>query len=185
MRRILALGLLLGFVTLLTGGSEIVHAQFGFQLAVAKIINVLDGDTFDVEYISGGDELPTRIQTYAINTPDYFAGAAFSPPFIECYGEESAEIAEGLLMNRTVWIRHQEATVEFAFIERLLALIYLDADEISLYQGIAMSQGIAVRDLTLPEEQFLFPRLIQLEQEAEEADRGIWGVCPHFFFQDR
>lgn len=185
MRRFLALAVLLGIVTLSMGGQEVARAQFGLELAVAKVINVVDADTIDVEYISGGDELPTRVQTYAMNAPDYFPGGTFMPPFIECYGEQAAESARGLLMDKTVWLRHQEATREFAFIERLLAFIYLDSDETSLYQGIAMSQGMAVRDLLLSEEQFLFPRMIQLEQEAQEAERGIWGACEQTLFQNR
>ena len=184
-RRLAAFVLLFGLVLLGAVNTELVQAQSGFQQAFGKIINVLDADTFDIEYISGGDDLPNRLQMYAINAPDFTPAGAFSAPFIECYGEEARTLAEGLLLNNYVWISHQGLITEVGLVDRLSALVYLDSDRTSLYQGILLSQGAAVSKILLAEEQFLFPRFIQLETEARINDRGFWEACDSRLLQDR
>ena len=184
-RRLAAITLLFGLVLLGAAHTENAHAQSGFQFAVGQIINVLDADTIDIDYISGGDGLPGRLQMYAINSPDFTPAGAFSPPFIECYGEEARTLAEGLLLNQTVWISHQNVVTEVGLVDRLSALVYLDSDRTSLYQGILMSQGAATSVILEPEEQFLFPRFIQLEAEARLANRGLWEECDPRLYQDR
>ena len=184
-RRILAIATLLCITAMGLTTADNANAQSGFESAVAHVVNVLDADTIDVDYISGGEGLPTRLQMYAMNAPDYSPPGPFMAPFEECYGEEARDIAIGLLMGNTIWISHQSLVTEVSLVDRLNAYVYLDSDKMSLYQAIMISQGAAVRENLLPEEQFLFPRFIQLETEANANDRGLWADCDPRLYQDR
>jgi len=183
-RRIATLAVILSLGALTLSSADTANAQSGFETAFARVVNILDGDTIDVEYISGGEGLPTRLQMYAMNAPDYSPGGAFIPPNEECYGQEAIEVANGLLLNNYIWISHQNLITEVSLVDRLHAYVYLDSDRVSLYQAMMISQGAAVRKNLLAEEQFLFPRFIQLENEANLDDRGLWAECDPRLYQD-
>lgn len=179
MKKILFIVLL---VFIVFGFSQIVQlasasAQSGLSLAVARVTNVVDGDTFDVEYVSGGEGLPTRIESYLINAPEASAGGLFAAGNTECFGSEATAFAEKVLLGQTVWLAHQEQTVTANFIDRLLAFVYLDSEQGALYQAIMVSQGLARVDANRPEETPFLAGILRMDNEARKAGRGLWGAC--------
>ncbi len=184
MKRLFYFLILGSFVYMLIGGSGTAQIS-SLSLAVAKVTAIVDGDTIDVEYISGGQNLPTRVQLYLIDAPENVAGGPFVPANVECYGPEAMAFASEYLLGKTVWLRHQNRITEASFVERVHALVYLDSDEQSLFQAIALSQGMAQADVRFSEEQSLYPRSIKLSVEAKDSDRGIWGECQLNLQQNR
>lgn len=133
------------------------------ELIEGTVIDIIDGDTFDISYVRSGISLPTRIRPYLINAPERG----------ECYFEEAVKGATGLLLHRIVWLRHRNRQ-SFG---RLLAFIYLDSDQQALFQAIMLSQGLAKVDVRHVEERSFEPRMNALQGEAQEGQRGLWGAC--------
>ncbi|MBI1730487.1 thermonuclease family protein [Candidatus Acetothermia bacterium] len=185
MKRILTSLILLSAIIFVLGGAGAAQAPIPFSLAIAKVATVVDGDTFDVTYISGGNNLPTRIELYLVNAPENVGGGFFATSNIECYGPESTAFAQNYLQGRTVWLQHQGRTTVFAGKKRIYALVYLDSDQQSLFQTMELSQGLVVPQVEYSEEQAFFPRVIGLANEAKDAKRGIWGSCDVNLLQKR
>ncbi|MCD5415536.1 thermonuclease family protein [Candidatus Bipolaricaulota bacterium] len=139
----------------------------GAAIAVGRVIYVVDGDTFYVEYITGGEGLPISIRTYLASTPEVHR----RPP--ECYGAEAEEYAWQLLFGRTVWLVHYGRLSH----DRLLAFVYLDPEKLSLFQAVMIAQGFAKADIIHPEEDRFEAQMIRLEDEARSAGRGRWSAC--------
>lgn len=152
-------------------------ATSGQVLAIAVVEGIVDGDTYDVRYVLGGEGLPTRIEPYLISTPQFSAGGPFAPASVDCYGEEAKTFAERYLQGQTVWLTHQHRTRTQNFIERLRAFVYLDSERQALYQAIAVSQGGARVTVEHPEETPSLNGILRMENEARNARRGMWDVC--------
>lgn len=167
MKKVALIAILLWCLGITPGQPVPAQGQAELNMAVAVVENVVDGDSFDVLYVSGGEGLPTRVKPYLIDAPEY------TPVFQQCFGEQAQAYAERLLLGQTIWISHGGLTS----IEHLLAFIYLDSDRQSLYQAIALSQGFARVDIKNPQEELFRARVEQLEQEARHAKRGLWGAC--------
>lgn len=67
------------------------------KLAISVVTKVIDGDTFEVSYVSGGEGLPSSIRAYLVNAPK--TG--------ECFGAEATKGALELLLGHTVWLKHK------------------------------------------------------------------------------
>jgi endonuclease YncB( thermonuclease family) len=130
------------------------------KLAIGVVTKVIDGDTFEVSYVSDGEGLPTSIRAYL----------ASAPKTGECFGAEATQGALALLLGRTVWLKHQGRAIS----NRLLAFVYLDGDQQALFQAIMLSQGLAKANVQYPEEQAFSSRVNALENEARTAPRGLW-----------
>lgn len=148
-----------------------------FETAVAVVVDIVDGDTYDVEYISGGEGLPTRIEPYLINTPNQTPSGPFGGGMSDCFGEEATAFATGVLLGQTIWIEHQNRTRTQNFIDRLLAFIFLDHTREAMLQSILLSQGLASVEVEHPEETLFLAKAIEAENNARDADRGLWGAC--------
>jgi len=138
------------------------------SVAVAVVTYIVDGDTFYVQYITGGEGLPTKIRPYLIDTPETTRGK------LECFGPEATFFAWQLLFGRTVWLKHygRETTDS-----RLLAFVYLDSQELSLFQAIVVAQGFACIDLQHEEERPLCVTMQALEDQAKSLRLGLWAAC--------
>lgn len=143
----------------------LVGSQRTEEVAVATVIRIIDGDTFVVRYISGGEELPATIRPYLISTPEV---RRYPPEF---YGPEAEKYAWNLLFGRTVWLVHHR---RLSF-DRLLAFVYLDPERLSLFQAVMISQGFAEVDIRHREEEPRRAAMERLEAEARAANRGRWG----------
>lgn len=133
------------------------------KLAIGVVTKVIDGDTSEVSYVSGGEGLPASIRAYLVNVPK--TG--------ECFGAEATKGALELLLGRTVWLKNQGRVIS----NQLLAFVYLDSDQQALFQAIMLSQGSTKANVQYPEEQPFSSRVNALENEARSAPRGLWQAC--------
>lgn len=163
---------------LMSSGGVIAQDDAGrFEIAVAVVVDIVDGDTYDVAYVSGGEGLPTRIEPYLINTPNQSPSGPFGGGMSDCFGEEATAFATGVLLGQTIWIEHQNRTRTQNFIERLLAFVFLDHTREAMLQSILLSQGLASVEVEHPEETIFLAKAIEAENNARDADRGLWGAC--------
>mgnify|MGYP001773498066 CR=1 FL=1 len=105
------------------------------KLAISIVTKVIDGDTFEVSHVSGGEGLPSSIRAYLVNAPK--TG--------ECFRAEATKGALELLLGRTVWLKHQGRVIS----NQLLAFVYLDSDQQALFQAIMLSQGLTKANVCL------------------------------------
>jgi endonuclease YncB( thermonuclease family) len=134
-------------------------------LFVAKVVEVIDGDTIDVQLADGREE---RVRYIGMDTPEIHGP-------VECYGQEASAYNDRLVGGKTVWL---ELDVEERDrYQRLLAYVYLDSDGQAMVNAILLSQGYA-QVLTIPPNVRYADRFLKLQQEAREAGRGLWGSCP-------
>ncbi len=152
-------------------------SRTALALAIAVVEGVVDGDTFDVRYVLGGEGLPTRIEPYLTVAPRFSPGGPFAPASGECYGEEAKALAERYLEGQTLWLTHQGRTRTQNFIERLRAFVYLDSERTALLQAIQVSQGGARVAVAHPEETPFLSTILRMENEARSAQRGLWDAC--------
>jgi endonuclease YncB( thermonuclease family) len=136
-------------------------------IAVGRVIYVVDGDTFYIEYIAGGEELPISIRPYLIKTPEVNR----RPP--ERYGPEAKQYAWQLLFGRTVWLVHYGRLSD----NRLLAFVYLDPERLSLFQGMMIAQGFAKMYIHHSEEAPFREQMGRIQDDAQADSRGLWGAC--------
>lgn len=103
-----------------------------------------------------------------VNTPevDWYGGEA------QCFGDEAGRYAQGRL---------NAATVRLAFdvdlrdrYGRLLAYVYL-GDE--LFNLTLVQQGYARAD-PVPPDTKMAAQFASAEDQAKQADRGLWSACP-------
>jgi endonuclease YncB( thermonuclease family) len=134
-------------------------------LFVAKVVEVIDGDTIDVQLADGREE---RVRYIGMDTPEIHGP-------VECYGQEASAYNDRLVGGKTVWL---ELDVEERDrYQRLLAYVYLDSDGQAMVNAILLSQGYA-QVMTVPPNVKYAARFLKLQQEAREAGRGLWGACP-------
>lgn len=148
-----------------------------FNQAVAIVVDIVDGDTYDIEYVSGGEGLPTRIEPYLINTPNQTPSGPFGGGASDCFGEEATTFVRNILVGQTIWIEHQDRIRTTNFIDRLLSFIYLDSQQNAMLQMILLSQGLGRFEVEFPEETLFLIDAISSETNAREAERGLWNKC--------
>lgn len=133
------------------------------DMAVGKVVRIIDGDTFVVVYLSGGAGLSTHIRTYLASTPERS----------EPGGSEAEYYAWKILFGQIVWLEHQGSLTY----GRLLAFVYLDAAKLSLFQAIMIAQGYAKVDIRHPEEERFREQMERLQVEAQALRLGRWATC--------
>ena len=168
MRRLFIIGLCLVLLGFWATSVKIASAQNDdAQILQARVVQVVDGHTYDLSYENSSGNLPTRIRAYAIEAPT-------DQSDLDCFAVESESFVRELLLNRTVWIAHYDRQTSDS---ELLAFLYLDSRLRSLTQSIIVSQGWAEVNIRYSEEVPLRSSLLDQEREAEEENRGIWGDC--------
>ena len=126
----------------------------------AEVVEIVDGDTFDVRWPDGTVE---RVRPAGMDTPE-------TPG--ECFASEATDYTESLLLGQTVWLDQAPDGPRDRF-GRLLARVHLDSSEMSSFNKLMVSQGFAVAAEEFPVGAELQP----LEDEAREASRGLWEAC--------
>lgn len=130
-------------------------------LVEAQVIRVVDGDTINV--LIDGDEY--RLRYIGIDTPELNHPTRGLEPF----GPEATEANRELVEGKTV---HLEKDVsETDRFGRLLRYVYvgdLMVNEELLRQGMA-------RVATFPPDVKYVDRFLEIQREAQEASRGLWG----------
>lgn len=138
----------------------------------AEVVRVIDGETIDVEITERRDPEHGQTKTVRlllIDAPRTGASGA------QCYGEEAAEAARTLLMNRTVYLERDASDTDPD--GRLLRYVWFEHDgELYLTNEVLVRYGYAVLAWTLPD--VLYMRWIgDAEMQAIEQDAGLWAAC--------
>lgn len=129
---------------------------FGFQVTWATVSRVIDGDT--VELSSG-----QRLRYIGIDTPE------LTNPR-ECYAVEAYLKNRELVQGKRVALRKDVSETDRY--GRLLRYVYLPNGE--MVNAILVREGYALV-ATFPPDVMFAELFVQLEGEAREAGRGLWG----------
>ena len=131
----------------------------------AQVVDVVDGDTIRVEI--GGQVYTLRY--IGIDTPETVHP---SEP-VEWMGPEATEANRQLVEGQTVYLEKDVSeTDKFG---RLLRYVYL-ADG-TFVNAELVRMGYA-QSVTYPPDVKYQDVFVQLQQEAREAERGLWGPAP-------
>jgi len=141
-------------------------------LREARVTGVVDGDTLDVVLENGRRE---RVRLIGVDTPETSGGAP------QPFGPEAAAFTEKSLTGRQVWL--QTDVGERDRYNRLLAYIWLsvpdtgDVAEVraKMFNARLLAEGYA-QVLTVPPNVRYADLFVQLQTEAREAKRGLWGL---------
>jgi micrococcal nuclease len=121
---------------------------------------VVDGDTIEVE---GG----VRVRYIGIDTPETLHP---SKP-VECYGEEASARNNELVQGRVVQL--EKDVSETDKYGRLLRYVYVDGQMVN---EVLVREGYA-QVSTYPPDVKYADLLLAAQQEARDANRGLWGPC--------
>ena len=129
----------------------------------AEVTRVVDGDTAEMEI--DGDEEDVRF--IGVDTPE---SVTPGEP-VECYGQQASHFTQRLIEGERV-------SLEFGAEERdrygrLLAYVYL---EDRFVNAELVRRGLA-RTLEIAPNVDHAERFADLQQEAANAGRGLWGAC--------
>lgn len=134
------------------------------------VVGILDGDTIFVADVDGRvfQVRLLAVDTEEINGPDSSA---------ECYGYEATLFTTEFLMNRAVRLRADSANEDLDPYGRKLRYVDVlqeDGSFLSLNQAL-LTEGYA----SFPSEYSVTdPNMFsKLEQEAQDAKKGLWGAC--------
>lgn len=135
----------------------------GKETIEAKIINVIDGDTFAAT-VNGKEE---RIRLLLVDTPE----TKHPDKPIQPFGEEASAFTKSILTNGKV------VQLEFDLAQRdkygrLLAYVYVDG---KMLNEILLEKGFARLAVFPPNTQYV-DEFGALQENAQTAGVGIWSV---------
>lgn len=131
-----------------------------------RVREIVDGDTL---YISFGARIE-RVRLFSVDTPETYAGE-------ECYGTNAtAHTASLISVGTIVWL--ERGIVERDRYDRLLFYVWYedDAGRYRLLQDAIVRDGYGVVDIYPPDDRYE-AWLLQGEQDAVNAGRGLWSEC--------
>lgn len=123
----------------------------------AAVVAIRDGDTIGVKYEGPSPFEGEDVRYAGIDAPEREYG--------ECFAEEAKIFNQDLVLGRKVWIHPREEQLS----KLLLALVFFDPSlQHETANEILVSEGYAVT---------LSQRYDDLEREARQARKGLWGKC--------
>jgi len=125
-----------------------------------KVIRIIDGDTIEIE---GGQ----KVRYIGINAPE----TVHPDMKVQCFGKEAAVKNKELIEGKIIEL--EKDVSETDKYGRLLRYIYSDnifVNDFLVRQGFAHAS-------TYPPDVKYQDQFRQAEQEAQEFNRGLWGVC--------
>jgi micrococcal nuclease len=138
----------------------------------AKVTEVVDGDTIEVELPGGGED---DVRYIGIDTPETVKPGA---P-VECGGREAAAANETLVGGLPVRLRFDaERRDDYG---RLLAYVYVPGAAgggLPLFVNAELVRRGLARPLAIEPNTSHEPLFERLAAAAGRAGRGIWGNCP-------
>jgi micrococcal nuclease len=136
-----------------------------FDGKIFKVVNVVDGDTVDID-IPDGKYKHTRIRLLGVDTPE-----TKSPRYPEMYyGSQASEFVKTLALNKNVTVILDTVAEKRDKYRRLLAYIELD-DGRCVNQQIVL-HGFGYADLRFAHSHF--DKYEQLQNDAIKAKAGLW-----------
>lgn len=128
----------------------------------AKVTRVIDGDTIEIE---GG----VRIRYLLVDTPEV---AHSSGQTSECYGDNARQFNSDLVLGKTVLIHYDvQCTDNFG---RTLAYVTVDGQEVNT---LLVQRGYACVLHIPPNGESRREEFENLQLDAKNARRGLWGAC--------
>jgi micrococcal nuclease len=135
----------------------------------ARVERVVDGDTV-IARVDGRPER-MRVRIVGIDAPESVTPDAAA----ECYGRQAASYVDRLVQGSRVVATYQDGPRQDRFGRELWDIWLEDG---SFVAGLLVEQGYA-RTLTIRPQVAHSRYLAQLEGEARQAGRGLWGpACP-------
>jgi micrococcal nuclease len=126
----------------------------------ALVIRVIDGDTIEIEGA-------LKVRYIGIDTPETVHP---SKP-VECYGQAASNRNKELVQGKVVELeRDVSETDKYG---RLLRYVYVDGQMVN---ELLVREGYAEVSTYPPDVRYV-DLLLAAQQEAQAADRGLWGVC--------
>ncbi|GAV24765.1 prophage LambdaCh01 nuclease domain-containing protein [Carboxydothermus islandicus] len=147
--------------------------QAPIPLIAAKVTKVVDGDTIYVRLPNGSEE---KVRFIGVDTPE-------STIQNEPYGNEASNYTKSKLAGKTVYL--EKDVSERDKYGRLLRYIWLaKPKEISeseirskMFNAILLLGGYA-QVATYPPDVKYVDFFTKFQQEAREAEKGLWGISP-------
>ncbi|GAB2702454.1 thermonuclease family protein [Paenibacillus thermoaerophilus] len=129
----------------------------GKKAETERVERVVDGDTFETK--SG------KVRLIGVNTPEITGGKN------EPYGEEARRFTEARLKGRTVYMfQDAGATDRYG---RLLRYVFVE-DDTRMFNEVLVAEGYA-NVMTVPPNVMYAERFVELERQARESNKGLWG----------
>jgi micrococcal nuclease len=141
-----------------------------------EFVDVIDGDTIEVDYDLGPGEDFDRIRMIGIDTPETNYSYGNEP---ECYGPEATNRTESILLSADeIWVERDIDLVDPN--DRLLRYVWYvsgtDAHEVILLNEQLVEEGYALANRYEPNVMYQ-ERLDDAEIRAIEEGRGMWTAC--------
>jgi micrococcal nuclease len=136
------------------------------------VTHVADGDTITIELPNGSKE---SVRFLGINAPEIKHG--LKPA--QCFGDETKEYIKKRLLNQKVMLtkKPDEDRDRFGRLLRYVLMDGIDIDAELVQKGFAINYCDKYPHPKCEEYE-------QLEKEAREAKRGLWGKCEKNYKND-
>lgn len=160
--------LLLGIILVIIGSVQIPDTRqqlVANQPGLYKVLEVYDGDTVAIS-MNGVRE---KIRMIGVDTPE-----THDPrKEVQCFGKAASEFTRELLDGQNVRLEADPTNQNRDRYDRLLRYIYLPDG--TLVNAKLIEDGYGFAYIHFPFEKL--DEFEQLENEAREAERGLWGSC--------
>jgi micrococcal nuclease len=128
------------------------------------IVNVVDGDTFDID-IPDGDDDHTRIRLWGIDTPE----TKNPKTGVMYFGPQAADFTTKLTLGKQITVYLEEHRTRGKF-GRLLA--YVQLPDGKFLNEVLLSEGFAYADLRFKHS--FYNKYKQLEAATRSQKKGLW-----------
>lgn len=139
------------------------------NLFPALVTHVRDGDTIEVLFFDGAK---AAVRLISIDTPE----TVHPNQPVECYGEEASTFTKQTLLNQLVYLEPDPQKTERDRYGRLLAHIWLDAEQTRNFSLMLLEQGYARYD-DFGEPGIYADEYRESAEYARESLIGLWATC--------
>lgn len=134
-----------------------------------KVHCVVDGDTFDIEFVQDGVRYKNRVRVLGLNTPETVDKRKGKR--VQCFGYDASAEAKKLLVGATVRLEGDKTQYARDNFHRILAYVYLQNGE--LYNLHMIEQGFGHED-TVGRAYAKQAEFRAAERRAADEKRGMW-----------
>lgn len=140
-----------------------------------EFVDVIDGDTIDVDFDLGPGEDIERVRMIGIDTPEVSYAFGNEP---ECYGEQATRKTESVLVAaEEIWLERDVSETDPY--DRLLRYVWFVSHvdgKVYLLNEVLVEEGFAEARTYRPDTAYQ-DRLDDAERRAIEGGRGMWLSC--------
>ncbi len=129
----------------------------------ARVVRVVDGDTIEVSIDGRGDD----VRYIGVDTPETVKPG--EP--VECFGPEASEFNHELVEGRVVMLEFDRELRDVY--DRLLAYVFVG----DTFVNEELIRGGFARTLEIEPNTSRAGQLAEVEQQAGDDGRGLWGTC--------